>query len=80
MRQVVHEHGSHSGVSEPVTLAIHCAHCRGAVTLQFEWWGSEDPGTMASWSCPSCEEENRMSAVGRVVWVNQGHGETPANH
>jgi hypothetical protein len=59
---------------DPVTLAVHCAHCSEAVTLELASWAPDDPPTEHTYGCPSCGRQNRIETPGRVLWARNGHG------
>lgn len=53
----------------PITLPTTCRVCGGAVTIQFQDWEDGHPSDPAVWRCPHCRAEQRLGALGRVVWV-----------
>jgi hypothetical protein len=55
-----------------ITLPIHCAHCAGPVTLQYESSRRNIPEP-AIWVCPFCSRENSLSFPGRFLWVAKRH-------
>jgi hypothetical protein len=58
--------------SEPVTLPVHCAHCHGAVTLQFhDWPGRDAPALTQAWVCPYCQRTNLGGFPGLLAWVTK---------
>lgn len=45
---------------DDATLPVRCAHCAGAVLLQFENWTPTNPPTdrVQPWVCPYCWKKN----------------------
>ena len=62
----------------PITLPLHCAHCRGSITIQMDdYRGDPQPQT---WACPYCQRTNEAKFPGRLMWVTQGHDEAMEKH
>jgi len=49
------------------TLLNNCAHCGGALTIQLTAWTAGNPEVPASFYCPYCDKQNRMSVPGRLA-------------
>jgi hypothetical protein len=58
---------------EPVTLALHCAYCGGAVELQFEDWAPDNETVSQTWTCPYCGAQNEGAFLDRVASVTKRH-------
>ena len=56
---------------ENVSLPIFCAHCGGAVELQYEAAANRDTLLPATYDCPYCHETNPLKIPGRVLWVTE---------
>ena len=83
------ESDAHYRMSEPVTLPVHCAHCGGAVELQFTDWPSvladdggpaDDALSLQTWTCPYCGAQNEGEFPDRVEWVTKRHRGLGENH
>ena len=65
-------------VKVPVTLALYCAHCGGALTLQFDSWPEPTTSTTCLerqiWLCSFCGTENAACFPAALLWVTPGHG------
>lgn len=57
-------------MSRTMTLRSRCTRCDGAVELGFTPWSGSGPATAAQWSCPECQAENDVPAIGEVSWVD----------
>jgi hypothetical protein len=53
----------------PITLPLQCTRCQGAVTIEFDWSTRQGPVEEGHWSCPYCQEVQRLGAIGRVISV-----------
>lgn len=49
----------------PTTLPLHCPHCGGAVTVQYEEWDNEAEQETTSYPCPWCGKGFEFQAPGR---------------
>jgi hypothetical protein len=56
---------------EHVSLPLFCAHCGGAIELQYEAATNRDTLVPAAYDCPYCHEANRLKIPGRVLWVTE---------
>jgi hypothetical protein len=61
-------------IKAPFTLAIYCAVCGGAVTLQMAAKPLLPPHDRQAWTCPYCQKKHQAPFPYEIVWVTKGHG------